>query len=412
MNRDKGRTPERIRIHEVQWSPPPAPPGALEELDSTVDQGQGMVCNETKQLLNKFLEQEDNPRAPSPSWRYPSIEADWRKKFKPSEAVTAKYHRVKEWLHPEPGVSFSYDEWKRGDNNRPVAVVYRQALGRQIPIDISWRGSHESYTISLEKDFADKGLQVVVEIGSVELTPGEPIRPASDWQLSGLLNDHIVATTIIYFSSENLTPESGSLTFRVEAHLNPLLHVYGTHTGSNPFHPLEPLADIYGCESYLELSRDDDINSPGGPALQVLGTVVVPDGRLVAFPNVVQHRVEAFALRDPSLPGRRRWLKLHLVDPHYRICSTQNVSPQQFDWWYEAGLGKIDWAAREIPTELVREIEMLVGEFPVTRGEAKQREENVRDERMKKMEVVNEQVPLYCFGDWAADGDSRRGRIG
>jgi hypothetical protein len=318
---------------------------------------------------------------------------------------------MKEWLHPEPGAAFTYEEWKRGENSRAVVHTHRQA-GRRGAIDVSMKDNHEFYTISIEKDFAEKGLQVVVEIDEVVLTPGLSPKPASDWQLSGLLNDHIVATTIVYFSSENITPESGSLTFRVEAHLNPYLHTYGTKTGSNPFHPLEPLADIYSFASYLELSRDDDIDAPGAPALQVLGTLAAPDGRLIAFPNVMQHRIEAFNLLDPTRPGRRRWLKLHLVDPHYRVCSTRNVPPQQFDWWYEEGLSKIDWSRWEVPTEMVQEIETLVGEFPTTRVDAERLKESLENERMDKFEVVNQEVPLYRFGDWAADGDSKRWRIG
>lgn len=409
--RDRARTPERIRTHGVQWTQPPSPPVSLEDINSTIDQGHGKLYDETEQWLKQYLEQPDNPRAPCPSRRYPLVEADWRKRFKPSEAVIAKYNRVQEWLHPEPGVAFTYEDWKKGENIHAVVDVYRQ-VGRQKSVNVSSKENHEFYSVSIEKQFAETGLQVVVEIGSVELTPEEPIQAASDWQLSGLLNDHIVSTTIIYFSTENFTPESGSLSFRVEAHLNPFLHVYGTNTGSNPFHPLDPLADIYGCDSHLDLSGDEDSEAPGGPALQVLGTVIAPDGRKIAFPNVMQHRVEGFALRDPTRPGRRRWLKLHLVDPHYRVCSTRNVPPQQFDWWYEAGMGKIDWAAHEVPAELVAEIETLAGEFPITREGAKQTGEEIKKERTKKFEMMNENVPLYCFGDWAADGDSKRWRIG
>lgn len=372
--------------------------------------GDGGLTDEEEKWLEKFFEQSDNPLAPTPTNNYPSVGRNWREKFpKPSQAYAAKCSRVK-WQHPEPGVAFSYEEWKRGENGRAVVDVYRPLRGQK-SVNITPREPHNFYTISLSDSFADRGLQIVVEIDGIDLAPGES-KPASAWQLSGLPNDHIVATTIIHFASENMTLSSGSLTFRVEAHLNPYLHVYGTKTGSNPFHPLEPLADIYGCESYLDLGGDDDINAPGAPAQQILGTVEVPHGRLIAFPNVMQHRVEGFRLLDSARPGRRRWLKLHLVDPHYRVCSTRNVPPQQFDWWYEAGLGTIDWARWEIPAEVVQEIETLVGEFPVTRDDAEEVKEKIREERRRKVEMVNENVPLYCFGDWAADGDSKRWRMG
>lgn len=68
-------------------------------------------------------------------------------------------------------------------------------------------------------------------------------------------------------------------------------------------------------------------------AIQHLGSVSTPQGRLLAFPNTLQHKVEPFELVDKTRPGHRRFLALWLVDPHYRICSTRNVPPQQQDWW-------------------------------------------------------------------------------
>lgn len=65
--------------------------------------------------------------------------------------------------------------------------------------------------------------------------------------------------------------------------------------------------------------------------------MTTPQGRLLTFPNTLQHRVEPFELADKSRPGHRRFLALWLVDPHYRICSTRNVPPQQEAWWAESG---------------------------------------------------------------------------
>ena len=257
--------------------------------------------------------------------------------------------------------------------------------------------------MSIEEDFADRGLQVIVEIGSIELTPEQPTRVATDWGLSGLPNEHIVATTVVYFSSENVTAASGSMSFRVEADLDPIPHVWGRNTNSNPYHPVTPLADIYGFNSHLEMCGDEDMSIPGDPALQVLGTVEPRDGCLVAFPNVMQSRTEAFTLSDPSRSGRRRFLKLYLVDPHYRICSTRNTPPQQDAWWREAGFGSIDWRAFSLPRELVQEVESLVGRFPMSLEEAKERREEFRKERRKKFHrLIEDEVASYQFGEWAA----------
>ena len=58
----------------------------------------------------------------------------------------------------------------------------------------------------------------------------------------------------------------------------------------------------------------------------------MPPGRLLTFPNTMERRMEPFQLSDPNLPGHCRSVVLYLVDPHYRVCSTRNVPPQQHDW--------------------------------------------------------------------------------
>ena len=56
------------------------------------------------------------------------------------------------------------------------------------------------------------------------------------------------------------------------------------------------------------------------------------EGRLIAFPNTLQHRVSPFSLVNRSKPGHRKILALFLVDPHRRVISSANVSPQREDW--------------------------------------------------------------------------------
>jgi hypothetical protein len=116
--RDRGRTPERIRTYGVQWSP------------------------------------------------------------------GAKYYD-KRWLHPEPGISFTYQEWREGRNNRAVvpARTYELELdmknGKMLrpsetQDDPNPKEDHEFYSVDLECDFAEQGLQVIVEIGGFDLTPEKP----------------------------------------------------------------------------------------------------------------------------------------------------------------------------------------------------------------------------------------------
>ncbi|KAH6716084.1 hypothetical protein BKA61DRAFT_436682, partial [Leptodontidium sp. MPI-SDFR-AT-0119] len=69
------------------------------------------------------------------------------------------------------------------------------------------------------------------------------------------------------------------------------------------------------------------------PLLQTLGTVDLPINRLLTWPNTLQHRLDGLTLYDTTHPSRFGILLLYLVDPNYRICSTANVPPQQYDWW-------------------------------------------------------------------------------
>lgn len=403
--KDRGRTPERVRTYGVQWDPEPPSWHEMKGFEETMRSGSRQQYLDTKAQLREFLQLPENPLAPPRPLMFSLIDEEWAERWGVARAMRNKFDRLKRWLHPEPGVSFTYDEWRRGKNNRPVVPkrTFGDRMGGQRPD----KDDHEFYAISLERMFADKGLQVVVEVGAVELTPEDPTVCATKWQLSALPNEHIVATTVMYFGSDNMSQTSGDLSFQVEADLDPLEHVWGTETGSDPHHALTPLADIYGLGSHWDLSNDDTRNGPAKPALQVLGTISMPDGRLVTFPNVMQHRTEACSLLDRSRPGRRRYMKLHLVDPHYRICSTRNAPPQQPHWWTEAVFERIDWGRRGILPEVVDIIRTFSGQSPaLDMKTARGRRGALGSGRLwyHEQTFVTE-VAQYQFGEDAAIGE-------
>lgn len=113
------------------------------------------------------------------------------------------------------------------------------------------------------------------------------------------------------------------------------------------------MTDIFGCD-------------PDGSTVQVVGGVLCKEGRLLTFPNVLQHRVVPFELADATKPGHRKILALFLVDPRIRIISTANVPPQQRDWWKEkinqdfTGKG----ALGKLSAELKEQIFEGAGSFP------------------------------------------------
>ncbi|MFJ5708082.1 DUF4246 domain-containing protein [Streptomyces sp. NPDC093105] len=152
-------------------------------------------------------------------------------------------------------------------------------------------------------DLRGRRLQVIVKLATIHLTPEKPEYPGGSWHVEGMLNERIVSTGIYYWDSENIT-ESG-LSFR--AGIDDPEYEQNDHNG---------MRDVYGLEN------EDALN-------QLLGTASTPAGRCLAFPNVLQHRVDSFRLADPGRPGHRKILAFFLVDPERRIVSTSDVPPQQ-----------------------------------------------------------------------------------
>lgn len=126
-----------------------------------------------------------------------------------------------------------------------------------------------------------------------------------------------------------------------------------------------------------------------GPGTQKIGQVATTEGRLLAFPNVMQHQVQPFKLVDAPKPGHRKILALFPVDPFQRIISTANVPPQQREWWAEAVDG-LEGKLGELPPELRHQVMTEVGGFPISLEEAKKVRDELMDERRALVTDVNE----------------------
>ncbi|KAI1749122.1 hypothetical protein F4782DRAFT_514666 [Xylaria castorea] len=189
--------------------------------------------------------------------------------------------------------------------------------------------------------FKDNGLQIIVKMVSIELTPEKPSNPVGSWHVEGQMNEHICATALYYLDSENVT--TSDLSFRMQT--DPYLNEKDEYeVGQDQYDWLER---VHG--TWLGFN---------GVCVQNYGSVETPEGRFLAFPNVFQHRVSSFQLLDPTKPGHRRFIALWLVDPHLRIISTANVPPQQQDWWVESVFGRStesqQAALANLPAELVQ----------------------------------------------------------
>ncbi|KAI9845547.1 MAG: hypothetical protein M1838_001696 [Thelocarpon superellum] len=206
---------------------------------------------------------------------------------------------------------------------------------------------------NLREEYHEKGLQVIVKLANIELTPENSQYEGGSWHVEGQNNEHICATAIYYYDSDNIT-ESLLLFRQTTDNEVEVDYEQDDH---------EFLNVIFGCEQ-------------DGAAVQDIGDVVAKEGRLITFPNIYQHRVAPFRLADGTRPGHRKILALFLVDPTHRIISTANVPPQQRDWWAmefdnEGPLGAIPPEVRE----------QSVTDFPISMEDAKSLRLELMEER-------------------------------
>ncbi|MFD7552942.1 DUF4246 domain-containing protein [Streptomyces sp. NPDC059835] len=191
----------------------------------------------------------------------------------------------------------------------------------------------ESPDASARVDLRGRGLQVIVKLATIHLTPEKPEYAGGSWHVEGMLNERIVSTGLYYWDNENIT--ESRLSFR--AALDDPDYEQSDDNG---------VREVYGLED------EDALN-------QVLGSASTPAGRCLAFPNVLQHRVGSFRLADATRPGHRKILAFFLVDPDQKIVSTSDVPPQQP--WSDTSTMTLE-QAEEYREQLMRERKFFVDE--------------------------------------------------
>lgn len=172
----------------------------------------------------------------------------------------------------------------------------------------------------MQERFRTEGLQIIVQVTSIDLTPGHPTYSGDrEFHVAGMLNEHIVATAVYYYDVQNI--DGAKISFEQEARINnESFNVDNEDFISNVWDI--PDCDVPEGDEFWQLPK----------ALQTLGAIKISPGRFLAWPNTLRSKAETFKLDDPSCPGHLHFVTLWLVDPHYRICSTQNVPPQRGDW--------------------------------------------------------------------------------
>jgi hypothetical protein len=220
--------------------------------------------------------------------------------------------------------------------------------------------------IDLKKDFRERGIQVIFKLANIHLTPEKPTYDGGSWHVEGSLNEHISATALYYYDSENVT--DSKLEFR--------------QSYDNMAMLMKPEQNEHeSTEIYYDVHQD-------GSTILRLGSVLTRPGRLLAFPNVLQHQVQPFELIDKTKPGHRKILAMFLIDPHTPILSTANVPPQRKDWWAHELRKSAPFAS--LPEELFEMIIDRVEDFPMSWQQAVEAREKLMKERGKVDDEVNQ----------------------
>ncbi|KAJ5699546.1 hypothetical protein N7536_002559 [Penicillium majusculum] len=260
----------------------------------------------------------------------------WNRSLSKFIVPRIEYSQVEYGEHPDPKPvqpegddydrSAFWERYEQWESTRPIIP----------PEPASFEPRKEMYSADLREQFPDKKLQIIVKLANIELSPDNPEYEGGSWHIEGQLNERICATAIYYYDSENIT--DNTLAFRQRGMMDMLEILY-------PQGQFKFLQDVFG------FGDDIDGNGTNRDITQDLGAVACKEGRLLTFPNTVQHCVSPFSLVDPSKPGHRKILALFLVDPHRRIISSANVPPQQEDWGHERQ-NAVNQALASLPVEL------------------------------------------------------------
>ena len=255
-----------------------------------------------------------------------------------------------EFNEPEPdydedGYEALFEDWQ---NRRPI--VQPDPSSFEPPEFIEKSGAQKL------RNQSGGRLQIIVKLANIHLTPENPTYPGGTWHVEGQANENICASSIYYYSSENVS--DSFLRFR-QATEEPdgLSYEQDDHRA---------IETIFGFQNH-------------DPCIQELGNIKTCQGRLIAFANTLQHQVQPFSLIDRSRPGHRKILALFLVDPHQRIISTANVPCQQKEWWVEA-VRSIGPLGSTLPPELTSKI-MHDVDLPITMEKAKEQRLELMQER-------------------------------
>ncbi|VVT56564.1 uncharacterized protein SAPINGB_P005153 [Magnusiomyces paraingens] len=310
--------------------------------------------------------------------------ADIFARFIPGINAALSQYASKEHIRDNP---FTHEEGLYGpepefDENDPnYDEKYDEYIENRVPIVNDPVFEMPSGERVSQIDVHGTKLKVIVKMANIQLTPENPEYAGGTWHVEGTINEDIVCSCLYYYDVENITDDS-ELEFRAATDA-PIYEQYDS----------DGVLAVYGLEN-------GDLNT------FYVGGVKTIEDRLIVFPNMLQHHVKPFKLQDKTKPGHRKILCFFVCDPYNdNVISTDQVPPQQSNWWSEQVLSNEEELKNnhytifdQLPTEVLEAIFDEV-EWPMSLKRAKEVREELMEERSinskKEEESEPDRNPFY-----------------
>ena len=106
---------------------------------------------------------------------------------------------------PRIGMGRTQYEFPEGETPEGETLTATRVLVMPEPGEYKPLVPSDNEKVSLRDQFAENGLQVIVKLASIELNPEKPEYEGGSWHVEGQLNEHICASALYYYDSENIT---------------------------------------------------------------------------------------------------------------------------------------------------------------------------------------------------------------
>lgn len=148
-------------------------------------------------------------------------------------------------------------------------ILRQPKLPEPVFEDVDYATKSGTRLIDRYKEF---GLQIIVNMASIELTPSKPHFLTGSWHLEGQLNEHICGTALYYLDSDNI--EDNHLSFRMNTEEDIDQGEYSVQQSNFSW-----MEAVFGTVFSASAS--------GSICVQNYGSIVTRQGRLLAFPDTL-----------------------------------------------------------------------------------------------------------------------------